>query len=233
MQYKNTVEGIFLARPNRFVALVSLQGAQHVCHVKNTGRCRELLLPGATVVLEKSENPARKTQYDLIAVYKGKRLINMDSQAPNHVAEEYLPSLFPGAILRREVPLGESRIDFSAETPQKRAYIEVKGVTLEENGVAYFPDAPTLRGVKHIRELIRAVEAGHDAMLLFVVQMENISCVRPNERTHPAFAQALREAAQQGVSICAVACRVTPSSLVAHQSIPVALWDDRVSRPAP
>ena len=207
--------------------MVELGGETLTCHVKNTGRCRELLIPGARVVLCASDHPARKTKYDLIAVYKGNMLINIDSQAPNRVAEEYLAALCKEASLRREVACGDSRLDFCLEGPRGRTYVEVKGVTLEERGVAYFPDAPTLRGVKHLRELIRLRREGNGAMLLFIVQMEGMREVRPNERTHPEFGQALRDAADAGVELRAVCCRVTPDALLAGDEVPVRPWDDR------
>lgn len=226
MQYGKITEGVFLSRPNRFVALIETTDGQQVCHVKNTGRCRELLVPGATVYLEKAENPDRKTAYDLIAVRKGERLINMDAQAPNKVfgewaaAGNFLPD-FRG--LRPECVYGASRLDFRLETAAGFHYVEVKGVTLEENDCARFPDAPTLRGVKHIHELCRAVEEGHEATLFFVVQMAGIRSVAPNDDTQPAFGEALREAARLGVHLVAYDCQVTPDSLVLHAPVPVLL----------
>ena len=227
MRYTQIAQGTFLARPNRFIALVKLEGRQEVCHVKNTGRCRELLVPGAAVYLEKSGNPARKTAYDLIAVKKGERLINMDAQAPNRVFEEwvaqgkFLPNL---RSIRPEFTYGDSRFDFRLETEEGRVCLaEVKGVTLEEDGFARFPDAPTERGVKHIRELQKAAETGLDACLFFVVQMEGIRSVAPNDDTHPAFGEALREAAAHGVQVLARGCRVEPDLLELAEEIPVDL----------
>ncbi len=223
MQYDRVRMGVFLSRPNRFVAIVNIDGTDTVCHVKNTGRCRELLVPGCTVVLQAAANPARKTPYDVIAVYKGERLINMDSQAPNQVAAAYLAARFPQASIRREVPFGQSRLDFCLEENGSVRYVEVKGCTLEVDDVGYFPDAPTQRGVKHLHHLIKAVEAGHQAAVLFIVQMEGIMALRPNDATHPAFGEALRCAAAAGVEVWAVGCTVTPDSLVADYTVPVEL----------
>ncbi len=224
MQYETVVPGRFLARPNRFIARVEAEGGVQTVHVKNTGRCRELLVPGAAVYLEKSGNPRRKTAYDLIAVQKGDLLINMDAQAPNRVFAEWLiPRLPQEAVLRREYAYGDSRLDFCVEGPRGRFLIEVKGVTLEEGGAARFPDAPTERGVKHLRELRKAAEAGLGAALFFVVQMEGMRSVTPNDETHPAFGAALREAAAAGVRVCAYDCAVTPGSLAIRNEVPVLL----------
>lgn len=224
MQYQTVIPGRFLSRPNRFIAQVEAEGRVQTVHVKNTGRCRELLVPGAAVYLEKSGNPARKTAYDLIAVKKGALLVNMDAQAPNQVFAEWVSGLLPeGAELRREYGYGDSRLDFCVESPRGRCLIEVKGVTLEEGGAARFPDAPTERGVKHIRELQRAAEAGLGAVLFFVVQMEGMKSVAPNDETHPAFGAALREAAAKGVRVCAYDCAVTPESLSIRGEVPVIL----------
>jgi len=226
MQYHAVVPGRFLKRPNRFIAHVDTGNDVQIVHVKNTGRCRELLIPGATVYLERGTNPARKTAFDLIAVEKGNVLINMDSQAPNRVFGEwaaaggFLPDV---TSVYREYTYGDSRLDFCLETPKGLHLVEVKGVTLERNGVAYFPDAPTERGIKHIRELQRAVEAGLEATLFFVVQMKHIHEVRPNDETHPAFGAALREAAAAGVQVRACDCIVTPDTLVIDRPVPVIL----------
>lgn len=223
MTYSPTQTGLFRSRPNRFVAVVEVDGADAVCHVKNTGRCKELLVPGCTVVLESAANPNRKTPYDVIAVYKGDRLINMDSQAPNKVAESYLRERFPAAIIRREVRYGESRLDFAMEQDGETWFVEVKGCTLERDNVGYFPDAPTDRGVKHLRHLIRAVEEGYKAAVLFIIQMEGVAAIRPNDETHPAFGDALRQAAKSGVEIWAVDCVVTPDSLTHRAPVSVQL----------
>ena len=224
------VPATFLSRPNRFIAHVELDGKTETVHVKNTGRCKELLLPGATVYLAATENPARKTPYDLIAVDKilsdgHTETINMDSQAPNDIAAEWLSTsgLFhPDAQIRREVTHGESRFDFCIENADgrgKTAYLEVKGCTLEREGVALFPDAPTERGVKHIRELISLAQSGHPAYILFVIQMKGVHTFRPNDETHPAFGDALREAHAAGVHILAVDCRVIPGTVTADAPI--------------
>lgn len=223
MEYHNTCPGIFLSRPNRFIAHADIDGTDTVCHVKNTGRCRELLVPGAAVVLEKAANPARKTAYDLVAVYKNGLLINMDSQAPNALAAEYLPALFPGAEIKPECVFGDSRIDFRIRQGEKTSYVEVKGVTLEKDGHAFFPDAPTERGAKHLRELTRAKREGFGAYILFVVQMSGCADVAPNDRTDPEFGRALRAAAEAGVGVLAVSCRVTESAMTAGEPLPVRL----------
>lgn len=224
MRYGTVVPGRFLRRPNRFVAQVETAEGVRTVHVKNTGRCRELLVPGAAVYLERSGNPNRKTAYDLIAVEKGDLLVNMDAQAPNRVFAEWIAGRLPeGAVLRREYTYGDSRLDFCVESPRGFCLIEVKGVTLEEGGAARFPDAPTERGVKHIRELQKAAEAGLGAVLFFVVQMEGMKSVAPNDDTHPAFGRALREAAAHGVRVCAWDCAVTPDSLVIRREVPVLL----------
>ena len=218
--------GRFLARPNRFVAHVELEGERVVCHVKNTGRCRELLTSGAAVYLERAENPARKTPYDLIAVEKGDLLINMDAQAPNKVFGEWAAAgrFLPGlTALRPEFTWEDSRFDFRLEDHLGPCFVEVKGVTLEQDGLALFPDAPTERGVKHLRGLRRAVERGYRAAVFFVVQMKGPRLFRPNDGTHPAFGQALREAAAAGVGVYAWDCAVTPESLTLDAPVEVAL----------
>ena len=230
MHYSNCTAGTFLSRPNRFVAQVALDGRTETCHVKNTGRCRELLIPGCRVYLTRSDNPARKTKYDLIAVEKqtvhGPLLINMDAQAPNHVfeawarADRFRPGL---TLLRPETVYGASRFDFYWETDTDRGFVEVKGVTLEEGGVARFPDAPTLRGVKHLEELIAARQAGYQAALCFIVQFSGAKYVTPNDTTHPQFGQALRRAAAAGVEVFALGCAVTPDTLTAEEFVPVRL----------
>ena len=225
MEYGKMVPGVFLARPNRFIAHVQIDGREEVCHVKNTGRCRELLPPGAEVWCQESDNPARKTKYDLITVKKGDRLINMDSQAPNTAAREWLLAGGLGEIseLRPETVHGDSRFDFSFMKDGKRCFLEVKGVTLENDSVCAFPDAPTERGTKHLRGLARAAEEGFGAYVLFVVQMENVRYLHPNDATDPAFGKTLREAAEAGVKILAMDCRVTPGSMALNKSLPVCL----------
>ena len=231
MTYEHVAEATFLSRPNRFIARVLVNGAEETVHVKNTGRCRELLVSGCTVYLARSDKAGRKTEYDLVAVENQRQgraplRINMDSQAPNDAAGEWLPisGLFSdGAVIRREVKFGDSRFDFYVEDGRRKAFVEVKGVTLEENGVALFPDAPTERGVKHLRELCRAVEAGYEAYLLLVIQMKDIRLFRPNAATHPAFADSLREAAGQGVHILAMDCLVTPEGMTVDKPVTVQL----------
>lgn len=213
MKYQNIYEGTFTQRPNRFIAHVIIDGKEEICHVKNTGRCKELLIPGAKVLVEKSDNPLRKTAYDLVSVYKGNRLINMDSQAPNKIAKEWLDSRFPDAVIKSEITHGDSRFDFFIENGAERIFAEVKGVTLEKDGVVLFPDAPTLRGVKHLNGLTRWVEDGNKAMVIFVVQMNNVSCFSPNRETHPEFAEALLTAKNQGVEIVAFECEVNKTTI--------------------
>ncbi len=225
MQYQRMVPGIFLARPNRFIAHVEIDGVTEICHVKNTGRCRELLPPGARVWCEKSDNPQRKTKYDLIAVQKGERLINMDSQAPNAAVKEWLAGGGLGEIsqLRAETLWGASRFDFSFVREGKPCFLEVKGVTLEENGVCAFPDAPTERGTRHLKELREAVKAGYGAYVLFVIQMAEAAYLHPNDATDPSFGQALREAAENGVNVLAMDCTVTEREMTLRSPVKVVL----------
>ena len=224
MKYDHMVPGAFLDRPNRFIALVEINGADTVCHVKNTGRCRELLRPGAAVYLERSENPARRTAFDLIAVDKDGLLVNMDAQAPNRVFGEFARTFDPTAVdVKPEFVYGASRLDFCLTTPAGLHLVEVKGVTLEENGHARFPDAPTERGVKHLHELMRAVTEGHRATVFFVLQMAGMTDFAPNDDTHPAFGAALRQAAEAGVHVAAYGCRVTPDTLELDRPVPVIL----------
>ena len=225
MEYHRTIQGIFLERPNRFIAICLIDGSRQPCHVKNTGRCRELLIPGAAVILEPSQNPGRKTNYSLIAVYKGSMLVNLDSQAPNQLVWEWIQkeNFFPGlTVLKREVTHGSSRFDLYAEYGTQKAFIEVKGCTLEENGTALFPDAPTERGVKHILELEACVREGFQAFLFVVIQMRPVRLFRPNDRTHSAFGQALLHASQNGVHILAYDCDVIrPASPVSALNVTI------------
>jgi len=226
MIYENTSPGIFLSRPNRFIAHVQLGGETIVSHVKNTGRCKELLVPGARVILQKSGNPGRRTDYDLIAVWKGNRLINMDSQAPNKVFLEYLRSgrYIDGiTLIKPETKYGGSRFDFYVEAGARKIFIEVKGVTLEEDGAALFPDAPTERGVKHLNELARCVQDGYEAHVVFVIQMGGVRSFAPNNKIHPAFGEALVAAGQAAVKIAALDCVVTENSLVVGSCVPIRL----------
>jgi len=226
MQYHSIKKGIFHARPNRFIAHVEVDGAMEVVHVKNTGRCRELLVPGAVVYLEEGRNPARKTKYDLIAVEKGDLLVNMDAQAPNKVFQEWAEAggFLPGlTLLRPETTWGSSRFDFYWEAGERRGFVEVKGVTLEDEGHARFPDAPTERGVKHLEELIRCQEEGYEAAVCFVIQMVGMKDFAPNDVTHPAFGAALRKAAAAGVRVLAQECMVTPETLTMAGPVTVRL----------
>lgn len=225
MRYDDMTPGIFLARPNRFIAHVDIGGEIQVVHVKNTGRCRELLVPGCRVWCQESRNPARKTKFDLIAVEKGNRLINMDSQAPNAAAKEWLLSGGLGKLenLRAETVRGDSRFDFSFTKDGKQCFLEVKGVTLEENGVCAFPDAPTQRGAKHLRGLTTLAQEGIGAYVLFVIQMADVACLHPNDATDPDFGQALREADRAGVQVLAMDCAVTPESMTIGKPVRVQL----------
>ena len=213
MKYKEIVDGIFLDRPNRFIAHVKINGVPQTVHVKNTGRCKELLLPGASVRLEISDNPSRKTRYDLVAVYKQNLgWVNMDSQAPNKAVGEWLAKQGYD-LVRPEYTYGKSRVDFYMEKGSQKYLLEVKGCTLEENGIGYFPDAPTERGVKHLRELAQAQQAGYQCAVAFVIQMEGVAEVRPNVSTHPKFGTALAEAKAAGVRVLFLLCRVGRDSL--------------------
>ena len=225
MTYENMTPGVFLARPNRFVAHVEIDGTEEICHVKNTGRCRELLVPGCTVWCQRSSNPNRKTKFDLIAVRKGPRLINMDSQAPNAAAKEWLRAGGLGEIedLRAETVHGDSRFDFSFTKDGKQCFLEVKGCTLENDGVCAFPDAPTERGTKHLRGLTELAKSGYGAYVLFVIQMTDVKYIHPNDATDPAFGSALREAAAAGVHVLAVDCEITPDSMNIQDFVPVEL----------
>ena len=230
MKYNKIVEGIFISRPNRFIAYVDVNGKTETIHVKNTGRCRELLTDKARVYLSVSDNPLRKTGYDLIAVKKGDLLINMDSQIPNDVCEEMLKkhTIFSeNAIIKREYTYKSSRFDFYIEDGERRIFLEVKGCTLENNGIASFPDAPTERGVKHINELISAIKDGYEAYIVFIIQMKGVTQFRPNDITHKAFGDALRLAHKKGVKILAYDCKVTPDSIEADREVKVILdtWE--------
>ena len=211
MRYDRIEEAVFLSRPNRFVARVRTEQGEEVCHVKNTGRCRELLIPETRIWVQRNESPSRKTALDLIAVEKEGRVVNIDSQIPNKVAEEWIRSghLFENPqVIRPETRYGNSRFDLYLENENSRMFLEVKGVTLEEEGVVRFPDAPTQRGVKHIHELCQCIKDGYEAYIMFVIQMENVKYFAPNDVTHPEFGQALREAEKEGVRILAYDCIV-------------------------
>ncbi len=225
MKYSNMVPGVFLRRPNRFIAHVEINGQEQVVHVKNTGRCRELLPQGAKVYCQHFDSPKRKTQYDLIAVEKGERIINMDSQAPNAAAKEWLAGGGLGEIqdLRPETVHGDSRFDFSFTKDGKPCFLEVKGVTLEDGGICAFPDAPTQRGAKHLRGLAAAVAEGYGAYVLFVIQMADVQYLHPNDVTDPEFGKALREASAAGVQVLAMDCQVTPGEMTIRRAVPVQL----------
>lgn len=215
MRYENMVPGIFLARPNRFIAHVEIGGEMQICHVKNTGRCKELLPVGAKVWCQEFGSPTRKTKYDLITVQKDDRLINMDSQAPNIAAGEWLRNGGLGDIseIKPETTQGGSRFDFSFVKDGQKCFLEVKGVTLENDGVCAFPDAPTERGVKHLKELTALAKEGYGAYILFVIQMSDVKYLHPNDATDPAFGQALRQAQQAGVTVLAMDCAVTENTM--------------------
>lgn len=244
MKYEKIKEGRFVERPNRFIALVELDGKVEQCHVKNTGRCKELLVPGARVWLDQSLNPNRKTAYDLVAVEKcGRGIVNMDSQAPNKAVHEWLEqqasaqyggcagshTLFPDILsIQPECRYGNSRIDFYLEAGRERlrkVFIEVKGVTLEEDGIARFPDAPTERGIKHMLELGKAIKAGYEAWILFVIQMEGIRWFEPNDRTHPQFGETLRQVQKEGVGVLAYGCNVSEDEMALDMPTEVKLHE--------
>lgn len=231
MQYRHVIPGIFLIRHNRFVAEVEIDGKRETVHVKNTGRCKELLIPGTEVFLEESENPERKTRYDLIAVRKkrsGKEplLINMDSQIPNRAALEWLQhsgKFSEKAVFKQEVTYNKSRFDLYVEDGLRKIFIEVKGVTLERDGIALFPDAPTERGVKHLKELTECVKKGYECCVFFVIQMKEIHCFKPNDTMHPEFGEALRNANAFGVEILAMDCRISPDSILIDSPVKIEL----------
>jgi len=226
MKYLDIEQARFLERPNRFIAYVETAQGREVCHVKNTGRCKELLTPGAVIYVQRNNNPARKTKLDLIGVKKNQYLINMDSQAPNAAVKEWLQAgnLFSkDAKIYSEKTYGESRFDFYIEDGERKAFMEVKGVTLETDGICRFPDAPTERGVKHIRELIKCMKEGYETYILFVIQMSPVNYLEPNDGTHKAFGDALREAAEAGVHVMARDCRITIDSMEIMNEVEVRL----------
>lgn len=225
MHYSNMIPGIFLRRPNRFIAHIIIDNKEQICHVKNTGRCKELLPEGAKVWCQQFDDPKRKTKFDLISVQKGHRLINMDSQAPNKAAGEWLAGGGVGKIdnLRAEVKHGDSRFDFYFEKDGNPCYLEVKGVTLENDGICAFPDAPTERGAKHLRELTALAKQGLGAYVLFVIQMRDVKYLHPNDATDPTFGNALRAAHAAGVQVLAMCCDVTEDSMTITQPVEVRL----------
>ena len=216
MKYENIIRGKFIERPNRFIAHVEVNGKTEICHVKNTGRCKELLIPGVTVFLQENDNPKRKTKFSLIGVIKGERIVNIDSQVPNKAVHEWIlkGNLFKEVTLvKPEKTYNKSRFDFYVETKEKKIFMEVKGVTLEENNVVRFPDAPTERGVKHINELCDCIKEGYEAYIVFVIQMRGVSYFEPNDETHKEFGDALRKAKKLGVNIVAVDCEIKEDSI--------------------
>lgn len=226
MKYEKIVKGRFIKRLNRFVALCEIEGEEVYCHVKNTGRCGEILIEGAECYLEVAANPERKYRYSLVTVRKGERLINIDSQAPNKAAGEFLKSgkLFENIVnLRAEKTYGKSRFDFYFEHDGKKAFLEVKGVTLERDNGVYFPDAPTERGTKHLNELCDCLKEGYEAYALFVVQLKDVSFFSPNGETDARFAEALRKAQSAGVKILCYDCSVTENEMNIRDKVPVIL----------
>ncbi len=226
MKYERIEEAVFKSRPNRFMAQVATAKGSEICHVKNTGRCRELLVPDVRIWVQRNDSPHRKTALDLIAAEKNGRIINMDSQAPNQVAAEWIRAghLFSEDVsIRPETRYGNSRFDLYLEEGKRKMFLEVKGVTLEEDGIARFPDAPTERGVKHLEELIACKKDGYEAGILFMIQMKGITSLEPNDRTHPQFGAALRRAKKAGVLVMAADCLVTPDSICADREVEVRL----------
>ncbi len=226
MHYKNIRQGIFISRPNRFIAHVEIDGKDEICHVKNTGRCRELLVPGASVYVQESGNPNRRTKFDLITVRKGSRLINMDSSAPNALFREWAVSTGHFGHIDTILPerrFGDSRLDYYMESSGRQIFAEVKGVTLEDNGVVRFPDAPTERGVRHMGELVRCIADGYFACAAFVIQMDDVLYFEPNWETHTAFGQALIAAQEAGVELVAFQCHVTEDSIVPGDTVEIRL----------
>ena len=222
MKYNNIYKGKFIQRPNRFIAICEINGVNEICHVKNTGRCRELLVEGAVVYLEKSSNPNRKTQYDLVSVEKNGKLINMDSQIPNFVVVESLDKIFKDVVsVKQEYKYGNSRFDIYVETKDEKILVEVKGVTLENDGVVRFPDAPTERGIKHLKELQKAVIEGYKACVVFLVQMNDVKYFEPNIETHLEFAQELENAHKNGVEIFVYDSIVTPEEIIMHNRVEI------------
>ena len=226
MKYENIIKARFISRPNRFIAEVEIDGNIEIAHVKNTGRCKELLTEGTTVYVQKSDNPARKTKYDLITVVKNGMLINMDSQAPNKVFGEWVSQGNFAAdvdLIKPECKYGKSRFDFYIEAGGRKIFAEIKGVTLEEEGIVMFPDAPTERGVKHIKELCECVKNGYEGYIFFIIQMEQCKYFTPNKATHIEFAEALKKASECGVNIKAMNCNVTKDELIILKEVEIKL----------
>ena len=240
MRYERIQKAVFIERPNRFIAYAKLSGKRETVHVKNTGRCAELLRPGAVIYVQESDNPDRKTKWDLIAVEKpvkeGKRLINMDSQIPNKVVQEWIEQgrfISDVTLIKPETTYGNSRFDLYVEAGERKIFIEVKGVTLEEDGVCRFPDAPSERAVKHLEELIQAKKEGYEAYVFFVIQMKDVRYFTPNTDTHPEFAETLKKAQAAGVELLAYDCEVTPESIAAGEPVEVVLKSPRLKECAP
>lgn len=226
MKYDNILPAVFISRPNRFIALAEIEGKREIIHVKNTGRCRELLTEGAKVYVQRSDNPNRKTKYDLISVFKGEKLVNIDSQAPNNVFGEWVSGggfINNLSLIKPECKYRNSRFDFYMEVDKRKIFAEIKGVTLEENGIVMFPDAPTERGVKHIKELCECIVDGYEAYIFFIIQMNHCRFFTPNRITHPEFADVLIEAEKKGVNIRALNCIVKPCELEIGGSVEVRL----------
>ena len=226
MEYQNIKQANFFSRPNRFIANIEIDGKSEICHVKNTGRCKEILTPNAKVFVQEVDKNNRKTKYDLISVYKGESLINIDSQVPNKVFHEWImgSDLFKNiTLIKPECKYKNSRFDFYVETANRKIYIEIKGVTLEENGVMLFPDAPTERGLKHIKELCECLKEGYEAYIVFIIQMKDMLYFTPNNKTHKAFGEALIDAEKQGVRVIALDCEVTEYSITARDFVEVRL----------
>jgi sugar fermentation stimulation protein A len=222
MKYTSIRKARFISRPNRFIANIEINGQKEICHVKNTGRCKELLIAGTEVFVQEAKSDNRKTKYDLIGVYKGERLINIDSQAPNRIFHEWVLScdFFEGShLIKPEYKYNSSRFDFYIETGDRKILVEVKGVTLEEDGVALFPDAPTERGIKHLTELSQSIEDGYEAYLFFIIQMKGVLYFTPNYKTHTAFGKSLSKAAKQGVKVIALDCEVAPDAITARDYV--------------
>lgn len=226
MKYERMKKGEFISRPNRFIANVIIDGKEEICHVKNTGRCKELLTPNACVFVQESDNPNRKTKFSLIGVIKGERYINMDSQVTNIVVREWIEqgNLFEDVkLIKSEKKYGNSRFDLYVEAGERKIFIEVKGATLEEDGIVRFPDAPTERGVKHINELCECIKDGYEAYIIFVIQMKDVKHFEPNVKTHKEFADALKKAQKAGVNVIAVDCEVTEDSIDIRDNVKVIL----------
>lgn len=224
MQYDNIRRGQFISRPNRFIANILVNGKEEICHVKNTGRCTELLVPGAIIFVREVKNDRRRTKFDLVSVFKGERLVNIDSQIPNNIFREWIESnnYFPGlSLVKPEYKYRNSRLDYYLEAGDQKIMVEIKGVTLEKDGAAFFPDAPTERGIKHINDLCHAITEGYEAYLIFIIQMKNVLYFAPNRETHPAFADAVLRSVDMGVQLLALDCDVTADSITVGNYVKV------------